>query len=73
MKELYYVNGIEKGYTWEELLQWCYDAINNGKNYSWWNNFRNFNEFFSSFKNNPNDGIYTKGYFKSVVDYVDLS
>lgn len=71
MKELYYVNGIGKGYTWKELLQWCYDSINNGNNYSWWNNFRNFNEFFPSFKNNPNDGIYTKGYFKSVVDYVE--
>lgn len=81
MKELYYVNGEKEGCTWKELLQWFYNAIFKIENhyvygFGWvkkvpaWNHIK-IREFFSDFKNNPNDGIYKKGYFKRETSHIE--
>jgi hypothetical protein len=72
VEEKYFVNGNKKKpYTWKELLNWCYKNINGLNSRDYYeeynnniNNYYNVNNFFKSFRNNPNDGDWTGGGFK---------
>lgn len=78
MQELYYINGSKPGYTWNQLLYWCWEGIEIGSSNRFYNikerlksykrsnqNYINF--FFKDFGHNPNDGCYRDGYWEQKV------
>lgn len=80
-QELYYINNDKKDpHTWEQILYWCYTNIvgmkwdydYNRKKYGYIPQYNSYdhqriNIFFSDFRNNPNDGDWSRGYWKDIL------
>lgn len=63
---------LKDGCTWKELLNWCHRSLWTIEEYGRWRNetkyrnpsYQEIDAWFSNFRNNPNDGIYTCGRWK---------